>query len=229
MNIYSRSKFIKEMIGYSIVLSVVLVLSSCSLVEQVDQPACFIDLGKRMTIDAADQDAQVIFDQLSKELNCTISVDPDIRQHLTLKMENATISEILAVICGEKKVCKYTYDGTHLSISRLSLLDKLRWRARLRDDQARDAWLKKFSVRLPPGMQYEAAPVSRVLEEISTVSGLVITPWEDEGDRKVNLDLSGMTVDQALEAIVRYIDGEGVVMVETWNGGIAQHRIWGNP
>jgi hypothetical protein len=220
--------FFSELL-FRIVIFVVLVLSSCSLVDQVNKSSCSVDLGKRMTIDATDVEAQVIFDQLAQELDCAIAVDPVIRQRLTVKMVNATISEILAVVCGEKEVCKYTYDGTHLSISHLSFLDKLRWRARLCDDQARDEWLKKFSVRLPPGMQYEDATASSVLEEISTVSGLEITPWEGEGDRKVNLDLSGMTVDEGLEAIVRYIDGEGVVMVKIWNGGNGQHRLVDKP
>jgi hypothetical protein len=41
--------------------------------------------------------------------------------------------------------------------------------------------------------------------------------------------MSGMTVDQALEAIVRQIDGEGSVMVGTWNGGHAEHRLVDKP
>ncbi len=86
--------------------------------------------------------------------------------------------------------------------------------------------------RLPEGMSFEEVPLSTVLEEISKASGLVIKPWEDEGDRKVTIDVSGMTVDEALKAVVRYVDGEGAVLIEqkyflhhSWG----QYWLWGYP
>jgi len=86
--------------------------------------------------------------------------------------------------------------------------------------------------RLPEGMSFEDIPLSTVLEEISKASGLVIKPWEDEGDRKVTIDVSGMTVDEALKAVVRYVDGEGAVLIEqkyflhhSWG----QYWLWGYP
>jgi hypothetical protein len=86
--------------------------------------------------------------------------------------------------------------------------------------------------RLPEGMSFEEVPLSTVLEEISKASGLVIKPWEDEGDRKVTINVSGMTVDEALKAVVRYVDGEGAVLIEqkyflhhSWG----QSWLWGYP
>jgi len=86
--------------------------------------------------------------------------------------------------------------------------------------------------RLPEGMSFEEVPLSTVLDEISTASGLVIKPWEDEGDRKVTINVSGMTVDEALKAVVRYVDGEGAVLIEqkyflhhSWG----QYWLWGYP
>ena len=86
--------------------------------------------------------------------------------------------------------------------------------------------------RLPEGMSFEEIPLSTVLEEISKASGLVIKPWEDEGDRKVTINVSGMTVDEALKAVVRYVDGEGAVLIEqkyflhhSWG----QYWLWGYP
>ena len=85
---------------------------------------------------------------------------------------------------------------------------------------------------LPEGMSFEEVPLSTVLEEISKASGLVIKPWEDEGDRKVTINVSGMTVDEALKAVVRYVDGEGAVLIEqkyflhhSWG----QYWLWGYP
>jgi len=86
--------------------------------------------------------------------------------------------------------------------------------------------------RLPEGMSFEEVPLSTVLEEISKASGLVIKSWEDEGDRKVTINVSGMTVDEALKAVLRYVDGEGAVLIEqkyflhhSWG----QYWLWGYP
>jgi hypothetical protein len=78
--------------------------------------------------------------------------------------------------------------------------------------------------RLPEGMSFEEVPLSTVLEEISKASGLVIKPWEGEGDRKVTIDVSGMTVDEAIKAAVLYVDGEGAVLIEQ---KYFLHQSWG--
>jgi hypothetical protein len=133
-------------------------------------------------------------------------------------------SEILVAVCPQLDA-KWIYNvGGQLSIMPLTARDK-------RNIQAQEEWWKKFKIILPQGMRFEEASVSSVLAEISTVSGLAITPWEGEGDRKATLDLSGMTVDEALEAVVRQIDNcEGVVLIKWWDGhSIAQHRLVDKP
>ena len=112
-----------------------------------------------------------------------------------------------------------------LVLSSCTIIDKMQanyWEERNRILQS----------RLPEGMSFEEVPLSTVLEEISKASGLVIKPWEDEGDRKVTIDVSGMTVDEALKAVVRYVDGEGAVLIEqkyflhhSWG----QYWLWGYP
>ena len=91
---------------------------------------------------------------------------------------------------------------------------------------------KILQSRLSEGMSFEEVPLSTVLEEISKASGLVIKPWEGEGDRKVTIDVSGMTIDEALKAVVLYVDGEGAVLIEqkyflhhSWG----QYWLWGYP
>jgi hypothetical protein len=86
----------------------------------------------------------------------------------------------------------------------------------------------KFETRLPEGMVFENVPMSAVLEEISKASGLELTPMEGEGDRLVTVDVGGMTVTEAIKAIVLYVDGEGHVVVKTWNG-YAQRGIVDRP
>jgi hypothetical protein len=85
--------------------------------------------------------------------------------------------------------------------------------------------------RLPEGMSFEEVPLSTVLEEISKASGLDIKPWEGEGDRKVTVDVSGMTVNEALKAVVLYVDGEGAVLIKMggFNTSYGQHWLWGYP
>lgn len=85
--------------------------------------------------------------------------------------------------------------------------------------------------RLPEGMSFEEVPLSTVLEEISKTSGLDIKPWEGEGDRKVTVDVSGMTVNEALKAVVLDVDGEGAVLIKMggFNTSYGQHWLWGYP
>jgi len=113
-----------------------------------------------------------------------------------------------------------------------SIIDKMRakqWEEFNRMMEKRNTILQS---RLPEGMTFEDVPLSSVLDEISKVSGLVIKPWEGEGDRKVTIDVGGMTVDEALKAVVLYIDGEGAVLIEqkyflhhSWG----QYWLWGYP
>ena len=77
---------------------------------------------------------------------------------------------------------------------------------------------------LPAGMTFDDVPLSTVLEEISKASGLTIKPWKDEGDRKVTLDLSSMTIEEAIKAVLLYVDGEGAVLIEQ---KYFLHHSWG--
>jgi hypothetical protein len=119
-----------------------------------------------------------------------------------------------------------------LVLSSCSLIDKIKayqWGEFARMMEERRQILQS---RLPEGMSFEDVPLSTVLEEISKACGLEIKPWKDEGDRKVTIDVSGMTVDEALKAVVLYIDGEGAVVIkqeyflhQSW----AQYWLWGYP
>ena len=226
----SKTRF-KSIVGtaaLAFVLLAALALSACSSAEQVDRSSCAFDMDKRVTINVTYVDVKVVFDQLAREARCAITVRPFVRGHATLTMQGATAGEVLAAVTKQVE-CKWTYDGTHLTISRRTFIDNLKMRASERDTEARLEWFKKFDLSLPEGMSYEDATVSSVLAEISTPAGLVITPWEGEGDRKVTIDVSRMTIHQALEAIVRQIDGEGSVMVGSWNGGHTEYRLVDKP
>jgi hypothetical protein len=91
---------------------------------------------------------------------------------------------------------------------------------------------RKLQSLLPEGMSFEDVPMSTVLEEISQASGLTIKPWAAEGDRKVTADVSGMTVNDALKAVVLSVNGEGAVIIrqkyflhDSWG----QDWLWGYP
>ncbi len=64
-----------------------------------------------------------------------------------------------------------------------------------------------------------------VLDTIGKAAGLELRPWEGEGTRKVTVEVGGKTVNEALEAVVHQIDGEGVVMMKTWAGSWGQYRL----
>jgi hypothetical protein len=177
-----------------------------------------------VTIDVTDARPREVFDLLSKELNCKITVYPFFLHTVTVHMTNVRASEILVAVIQQLDA-KYIYnvDG-RLSIMPLTLLDN----PRAEFNRQFAEMNRKFETRLPKGMVFENVTMSTVLEEISKASGLELTPMEGEGDRLVTVDVSGMTVTEALIAIVLDVNGEGHVVVKTWNG-YAQRGIVDRP
>jgi len=222
MNTQTNSKSMEKTIQFFFILLAVLVLSSCSAGDRAASTSCSLD--KRVTIDVTDARPREFFDLLSNELNCRITVYPFFMHTVTVHMKNVRASEVLVAVLPQLDA-KYIYNvGGRLSIMPLTARDK-------RNIQAQDEWWKKFEIILPQGMRFEDASVNSVLVEISAASGLEITPWDGEGDRKVTLDISGMTVSEALEAVVRQIDDcEGVVLVKSWDGhSTSQYRLVDKP
>jgi len=229
--IFSACKRSNIGIGFLFVLLAVLVLSSCSPKDQVTNSSCSINMWKRVTIDVTDAKPRVVFDQLARELDCAISVSPFVRKHVTLQVENATVFEVLARVCSQIG-CKDILYEDHLAIKPLTIMDKIRAKQWEEFNKMMEERRRILQSRLPEGMTFEDVPLSSVLEEISKASGLTIMPWKEEGDRKVTIDMSGMTVDEALKAVVLYVDGEGAVLIEqkyflhhSWG----QYWLWGNP
>ena len=119
-----------------------------------------------------------------------------------------------------------------LVLSSCTIIDKLRAKQWEEFNGMMEERNRILQSRLPEGMSFEDVPLSRVLEEISKASGLNIKPWEAEGDRKVTADVSGMTVNDALKAVVLSVNGEGAVIIkqkyflhDSWG----QDWLWGYP
>jgi hypothetical protein len=178
---------------------------------------------KRVTIDVTDAKPRVVFDQLAHELDCAISVSPFVRKHVTLQVKNAPVSDVLARICSQIG-CKYILNENHLAIQPLTIFNKLKAKYWEEFNRMMAERRRILQSRLPEGLTFEDVPMSSVLEEISKASGLTIKPWEDEGDRMVTIDVSGMTVEEALKAVVLYVDGEGAVLIEQKS---FLHHSWG--
>jgi hypothetical protein len=223
MNTQTHSKIMNKMPGFLLVLLAALALSACSSIAKAAEPSCNVDMRMRVTIEVTDVKPRVLFTQLARELGCDIPVSPFVWKHVTLNVGNATVSEVLAIVCPQIG-CKYILNDNHLSIKPFTIFDKM---------QA-DYWEKRNRIlqsNLPEGMVFENVPMSSVLKEISKASGLVIKPWKDEGDRMVSIDVSGMTVNEALKAVVLAVDGEGAVLIKMGglNRSYGQHWLWGYP
>jgi hypothetical protein len=184
-----------------------------------------------VTIDVTDAKPRVVFDQLARELDCAISVSPFVRKHVTLQVENAPVFEVLANVCSQIG-CKDIFYEDHLAIKPLTIMDEMRAKQWEEFNGMMEERNRILQTHLPEGMTFEDVPLSSVLDEISKASGLEIKPWKDEGDRKVTLDVSGMTVDEAIKAVLLYVDGEGAVLIrqkyflhDSWG----QHWPWGYP
>jgi len=194
------------------------VLVACLSLALVAVPAApaQTDLAKRVTIDVTKVAPQKVFELLAHELNCTITVNPAVKKPLTLRVVDTPVTDILAMICRSIQ-CEYRFDGQNLFIKPLSA-------GRKRQIAAMEEQSRKLESRLPAGMHFDGMPLKDVLNIIAKTAGLKLRPWKDEGSRKVTVDVGGKTVNEALEAIVRQINGEGVVMIQIWGGSWSQRR-----
>ena len=176
------------------------------------------NLGKRITIDVTDVAPQKVFELLARELDCKITVDRAVKKPLTLRVGDMPANDIIVRICQSIK-CEYRFDGQNLFIQALSA--GRRHYAASMEVMSREAGerSRRLESRLPAGMHFDGSPLQDVLDTIGKAAGLKLRPWKDEGGREVTIDVGGKTVNEALEAVVRQIDGEGVVMMRTGGRG----------
>lgn len=215
-------------ISFLLVLLAALALTSCYSTARADG-SCYISMNKRVTINVTDARPREVFDQLSDQLECKITAYPFFMRKVTVQLEDARLSDVIVAIIPQLHA-KYIYNEGQLSIKPLTITDMMLAKQREEFNKMMAERHKILQSRLPEGMTFEDVPLSSVLDEISKVSGLEIKPWQDEGDRKVTVDVSGMIVDEALKAVVIYVDGEGAVLIRqkyflhhSWG----QHWFWG--
>jgi len=180
------------------------------------------NLGTRVTIDVTGAAPQKVFELLAHELDCEITVDRAVKKPLTLRLVDRPASDIIVTICQSIE-CEWRFDGKNLFIKPLSAG---RNAASMKEFSKRmEERSRKFESRLPAGLHFDGTPLQDVLDTIGTTAGLKLRPWKDEGVRKVTIDVGGKTVNEALEAVVRQIDGEGVVMTQLGRGSWSQYRL----
>ncbi len=229
MNGQMRSTYtlIIKLIGGMFLLLVVLALSSCSSKAWAEEASCNIDVNMRVTIHVIDVKPRVVIDQLATNPDCAITLYPFVGKHVTVDVEDATVSEVIGILCPQLG-CKWILNANHLTIRPYTFIDKLQDNQWVELEQQRTI----LQSSLPEGMSFEDVPLNSMLKEISKACGLTIKAWKDEGDRMVTINVSGMTVDEALKAVIRYVDGEGAVLIKS--GGLlstsyGQHWPWGYP
>jgi len=227
----SNHKVSHMVIGLLVVLLAGLALSSCASKARAAGPSCDFDMNMRVTIDVTNVKPRVFFDQLAQQAGCSIKVSPLVWKHVTLHIKKMTVTQVLDLACPQIG-CKYIYNGGQLNIQPLTIIDKMQAKQWEEFNKMMEERNRILQSRLPEGMTFEDVSLSTVLEEISKASGLTIKPWKDEGDRKVNLDVSGMTIEEAIKAALLYVDGEGAVLIRqkyflhhSWG----QYWPWGYP
>jgi hypothetical protein len=183
------------------------------------------NLGKRITIDVTEVTPQKVFELLAHELNCKITVDRAVKKPLTLRLVDRPASDIIVAICQSIQ-CEWRFDGKNLFIKPLSAGMRRNAASMKEFSKRMEERSRKFESRLPAGMHFDGTPLQDVLDTIGKTAGLKLRPWKDEGGRKVTVDVGDKTVNEALEAILRQIDGEGVVMLQTGGrGSWSQYRL----
>jgi hypothetical protein len=192
-------------------------------------------LNKRVTIDVTEVAPRQVMELLARAVGCRLSddsdlllpvkkllgvkqecffwVDPAVTRPLTMRLVDVPVYSVLPMIC-QSIGCEYRFDGTNVWLKPLS-------DGRKRDDAARMAYYRKMQAPLPQNMRFVNVTLANVLKALSAASGMDLEPWKDEGNRMVTIDVSGKSLDQALQAIVAQIDGYSYVRVRTWDGSMA--------
>jgi hypothetical protein len=155
---------------------------------------------------------------LAHELDCKITVDGAVKKPLTVQVVDTPASDIIVTLC-QSIGCEWRFDGKDLFIKLLSAGRRRSAASMKVMSREAEELSGKLQSRLPPGMHFDGTPLLDALDTIGKAAGLNLRPWKDEGGRKVTIDVGGTTVNEALEAVVRQIDGEGVVMMRTSGRG----------
>jgi hypothetical protein len=113
-----------KVVGPLFVLLAALALSSCSSSAQAEGAACSIDMDIRVTINVTDAKPKVVFDQLAINPDCAITVSPFVWRPVTLNIEDATVTDVLAIVC-QQIGCKHILNYDHLWIGPFTIFDKM--------------------------------------------------------------------------------------------------------
>jgi len=178
------------------------------------------DLGKRVSVDVNAVTPQEAFGSLARSLDCEVSIDPAVQQPVTLRVANVTARTALGAMC-ESIGCRYRLDGKKLVIEPLSSKAGNKVESRIKSDQL----LGIFKKPMPQGTRFENAPLSSVLAAIAAASGFEITVEPFEADKKVTVDLSGRTIQEALKWVMDSAGGTGMASFTVAGGSKPTMRI----
>jgi len=196
------------------ITTLVFLITSTSALAQAD-------LGKRVSVDVNAVTPQEAFGSLARSLDCEVSIDPAVQQPVTLRVVNVTARTALSAIC-ESIGCRYRLDGKKLVIEPLS--SKAEYSV-VESRKKADQLLGIFKKPMPQGMRFENAPLSSVLAAISDASGFEITVEPLEADKKVTVDLSGRTIQDALKWVMDSAGGTGMASFTVAGGSKPTMRI----
>ena len=178
------------------------------------------DLGKRVSIDVNSVAPQEVFGSLARSLGCEASVDPAVQQPVTLRVVDVSARTALSAIC-ESIGCRYRLDGNKLVIE--PLLPKTQEKvvtARIKADR-----LQILKKPLPQGLRFENVPLSSVLKAVSDASGFDISIEPTDPDKKVTVDVSGQTFQEALKRIITVAGTGNVVAIGVTDDSKLKMRI----
>ncbi len=220
----------KTMCLFVMILAAVL-LSACAGKGEHEQSYCPIDMHKYVSIDVTDADPRTVFDQLDGQADCSITVSPFVRKHVTLHAVHATVASVFSDVC-QQIGCKYILNDNHVTIKPYTIIDKLQAAKWKKFNQVMAERQRILESRLPEGMRFENITLTMALQEISKATGLEFKPWKDEGERKVTIDVSGMIVNDAVKALLLNVAGEGAVLIKPGSerlNSYGQHWPFGYP
>ena len=181
------------------------------------------DLGRRVTIDVTNASPQHVFGLLAQTLQCRVKVDRALKTPITLRMVDARVGTDVLPALSKLIDCEWRFDGKNLFIRPMPASRK-----HLQRDW--DAFNKKLNSPLSAEMRFESVTLDSALKALGKAAGLKLRPWRGEGGCKVTRDVSGKTVDEAIQALIAEVpNAEGVVMIQAPHAGMTQRRYFTRP
>ena len=185
------------------------------------------NLDLKTSIDVSAAAPRDVFESISKKLGCKLEIDSDIKQPVTMRLENVTMRTALTAL-SETLGRHWIIEGNVLHVGPAitatsgpstgvqTIVGGVKGgvpagiSGGVRNGIAGGvdggvSWNSDFMQRMerktPADFRFDNAPLSAIMNELGKIAGIDMGVGKPDGDRQMTVDLSNSTVFAALQAI----------------------------